>query len=126
VRSYLFDTVNGISVPAELIKALRTQHGLSQRELAYRAGTSQSAIARIEAGGEDVSWTRLRSILAAMGDEPVLGNKRLSSRYDVHDLMRERAMSPESRLASGIEFNRFGSELAIAGAKARANKNAAD
>jgi len=39
--------------------------------------------------------------------------------------MRERAMSPESRLASGIEFNRFGSELAIAGAKARAKKNAA-
>jgi transcriptional regulator with XRE-family HTH domain len=125
VRSYRFDTVYGIENPAKLIRDLRTQHGLSQRELAYRAGTSQSAVARIEAGDEDIAWARLVTILAAMGDEPVLGSKRLSSRYDVHDLMRERAMSPESRLASGIEFNRFGSELAIAGAKARAKKNAA-
>ena len=119
-----FDTVSGIA-PADLIKELRTRHGLSQRELAYRAGTSQSAIARIEAGDEDVSWSRLRSVLAAMGDEPVLGSKRLQSRYEIHDLMRERAMSPEARLASGISFNRFGSELRIAGAKARAKDAAA-
>ena len=29
-------------------------------------------------------------------------------------------MSPEARLANGIRFNRFGSEMALAGAKARA------
>ena len=110
--------------PGELIKQLRTDHGLTQRELAYRAGTSQSAIARIEGGDEDITWKRLSSILAAMGDEPVLGSERLPSRYDLHDLMLERAMSPETRLASAVSFNRFGSEVAIAGAKARA-KNAA-
>jgi predicted transcriptional regulator len=106
--------------PGELIKQLRAQHSLSQRELAYRAGTSQSAIARIEAGDEDITWTRLRAILAAMGDQPVLDSKRLPSRYELHDLMRDRAMSPEARLANGIHFNRFGSEMALAGAKARA------
>lgn len=105
--------------PGELIKQLRTEHSLSQRELAYRACTSQSAIARIEAGDEDVTWARLRSILAAMGDQPVLDSKRLPSRYDYGDLMRDRAMSPEARLANGISFNRFGSEMALAGAKAR-------
>jgi transcriptional regulator with XRE-family HTH domain len=110
--------------PGELVKELRTGHGLSQRELAYRAGTSQSAIARIEGGDEDITWKRLTSILAAMGDQPVLESKRLQSRYDLHDLMRERAMSPSARVESAINFNRFGSELAIAGAKARA-KNAA-
>src|SRR5919201_1033909 len=104
--------------PAELIKQLRRQHSLSQRELAYRAGTSQSAIARIEAGDEDITWKRLRAILAAMGDQPVLDSKRLPSRYELHDLMRDRAMSPEARLANGINFNRFGSEMALAGAKA--------
>jgi transcriptional regulator with XRE-family HTH domain len=123
VSSYRFDTVYGITTPAGLIKKLRTDHGLSQRELAYRAGTSQSAIARVEAGDEDITWTRFRSILAAMGDEPVLGSKRLPSRYELHDLMRDRAMSPEARLANGISFNRFGSEMALAGAEARA-KNA--
>jgi predicted transcriptional regulator len=111
--------------PAELIKRLRLEHSLSQRELAYRAGTSQSAIARIESGDEDITWTRVTAILAAMGDEPVLESRRLRSRYDLDDLMRERAMSPEARLASAISFNRFGSELAIAGAKARARDAAA-
>ena len=120
MNSYLFDTVSGIANPAELIKQLRSQHALSQRELAYRAGTSQSAIARIEAGDEDVSWSRLRSILAAMGDEPVLDSKRLASRYELHDLMRDRAMSPEVRLGNGIRFNTFGSKMALAGVEARA------
>ena len=105
--------------PGELVKELRTDHGLSQRELAYRAGTSQSAIARIEGGDEDITWKRLTSILAAMGDQPALDSERLPSR-EVPDLELNRAMSAEARLKNGIRFNRFGSEMAIAGAKARA------
>ncbi len=105
------------------MKERRVGHGLTQRELAYRAGTSQSAIARIENGDEGVTWKRLRSILAAMGDEPVLDSKRLASRYELHDLLRDRAMSPEARLANGVSFNAFGSRMALAGAAARA-KNA--
>jgi transcriptional regulator with XRE-family HTH domain len=120
VNSYLFDTVSGIVHPGELIKSRRIAHGLSQRALAYRAGTSQPAIARIETGDEDITWKRLRAILAAMGDEPVLESKRLRSRYDPYDLMRDRGMSPEDRLASGVNFNRFATEFAIAGAEARA------
>jgi predicted transcriptional regulator len=122
VSSYPFDTVYGIKTPRELVKQLRTEHGLTQRELAYRAGTSQSAIARIEGGTEDVTWTRLRSILAAMGDEPVLDSKRLTSRYHLDDLMSDRAMSPEDRLANAIRFNNFGSRMAVAWAEARARK----
>jgi transcriptional regulator with XRE-family HTH domain len=106
--------------PGELIKERRLEQGLSQRELAYRAGTSQSAVARIERGDEDVTWTRLRSILSAMGEEPVLGRKRLTSRYDFDDLMLDRAMTPEARLANGLNFTRFMSELRLAGEKAGA------
>jgi transcriptional regulator with XRE-family HTH domain len=112
-------------LPGELIKDMRTANGLSQRDLAHRAGTSQAAIARIENGGEDVTWTRLSGILAAMGEEPVLGRRRLASRYDFDDLMRDRAMSPEWRLTSGLRFNRFASQMALAGAKARAQRDAA-
>jgi predicted transcriptional regulator len=106
--------------PGELVKERRLHQGLSQRELAYRAGTSQSAIARIESGEEDVTWTRLRSILSAMGEQPVLSSKRLSSRYDFDDLMRDRAMAAEARLANGLSVSRFGSKIALAGATARA------
>jgi predicted transcriptional regulator len=125
VSSWTSDTVYGITTPGDLIQELRARNGLSQRELAYRAGTSQSAIARIEGGDEDVTWTRLRSILSAMGEEPVLGRKRLASRYDFDDLMLDRTMSPEARLANAVNFNRFVSEFRIAGAKALAgNGNA--
>ena len=121
MSSLISDTVYDIVTPGALIKQLRARHALSQRELAYRVGTSQSAIARIERGDEDVTWTRLRSILAAMGEEPVLGRRRLASRYDFDDLMRERAMPPEERLAAGVDLNRFASEVALAGALARSH-----
>jgi transcriptional regulator with XRE-family HTH domain len=119
VRFSTSDTVYGVITPGELVKERRSQQGLSQRELAYRAGTSQSAIARIEGGDEDVTWTRLRSILSAMGEEPVLDRKRLPSRYDLDDLRRQRAMQPAERLRAGLDLNRFASEVALAGARAR-------
>jgi transcriptional regulator with XRE-family HTH domain len=106
--------------PGELVKTTRERKGLSQRRLALRAGTSQSAVARIERGEEAVTWPRLRSLMVAMGEEPVLSARPLTSRYDAGDLLRDRAMSPESRLGNGIAFNEFATELAQAGRRAKA------
>ena len=105
--------------PSELIKQTRQQKGLSQRALALRAGTSQSAIARIERGDEDVTWGRLRSILVAMGDEPVLESKPLEGRYQPEHLLQDRARSPEARLLSGLRFNGFANGIAAAGRRAK-------
>jgi transcriptional regulator with XRE-family HTH domain len=105
--------------PAELIRSTRERKGLSQRRLALRAGTSQSAVARIERGDEEVTWPRLRALMLAMGEEPVLSSSPVASRYDAGDLLRDRAMSPESRLANGIAFNEFATELALAGRRAK-------
>jgi transcriptional regulator with XRE-family HTH domain len=98
--------------PAELIRQTRERKRLSQRRLALRAGTSQSAIARIERGDEEVTWPRLRSILLAMGEEPVLTTRHVASRYDAADLLAQRGSSPTARLESGLAFDRFASELA--------------
>ena len=106
--------------PAELIRETRRRKGLSQRRLALRAGTSQSAIARIEAGAEEVTWPRLRAIMLSMGEEPVLSARPLPSRYDAADLVRDRAFTPERRLTNGVEFNQFATKLAIAGQRAKA------
>jgi transcriptional regulator with XRE-family HTH domain len=105
--------------PAELVRTTRERKRLSQRRLALRAGTSQSAVARIERGDEAVTWPRLRSLMLAMGEEPLLSSRPLPSRYEAGDLLRDRAMSPESRLANGIAFNEFATELALAGRRAQ-------
>ena len=106
--------------PAELVRTTRERKGLSQRRLALRAGTSQSAIARIERGDEEVTWPRLRALMIAMGEEPELSSRALASRYDPSDLLSDRTTSPESRLVNGIAFNEFATELALAGRRAKA------
>ncbi|MGH2845183.1 MAG: helix-turn-helix domain-containing protein, partial [Thermoleophilaceae bacterium] len=112
--------VYGIMMPGELIRETRERKGLSQRRLALRAGTSQSAIARIERGEEEVTWARLRSVLLAMGEEPVLSGSPIPGRYDPTNLLDDRRLTPEARLSNGIAFNEFATELAIAGRRAKA------
>ena len=52
-----------------IIAAARTRAGLSQRELAQRAGTSQSAVARIESGAVSPSFATAQRLVTACGQE---------------------------------------------------------
>src|SRR5256885_4773353 len=57
---------------AELVRDLvarRQAAGLSQTEVAARMGTSQSAVARLEAGTTDVRASTLERYAAAVGSE---------------------------------------------------------
>ena len=51
------------------VKALRERRGLTQRELAERVGTTQSAIARLESGGISPSLPTLDRIAQALQAE---------------------------------------------------------
>jgi len=53
----------------ERIRAAREAAGLSQRDLAGRMGTSQAAVARLEAGGVGATLTTLHRVAAALGLE---------------------------------------------------------
>ncbi len=57
---------------AIILKEARTKAGLSQQELARRAGTSQPAVARIERGLSSPSVDTLARLLAAAGFELAL------------------------------------------------------
>jgi transcriptional regulator with XRE-family HTH domain len=57
------------TVAAGLLLMAREEAGLSQRELAERAGVAQSEIARIESGNREPSIPTLQRILAGAGLE---------------------------------------------------------
>ena len=57
------------TVAAGLVLMAREEAGLSQRELAERAGVAQSEIARIESGKREPSIPTLQRILAGAGVE---------------------------------------------------------
>ena len=53
--------------PGFEVARLRIQRGLTQAELARRAGTRQSSISRLESGGSEPSLSFLRRVVQALG-----------------------------------------------------------
>jgi ribosome-binding protein aMBF1 (putative translation factor) len=64
-----YDAAQLAAEVGERVRAAREAAGLSQRELAARMGTSQAAIARLEAGGVGATLTTLQRVAAALGLE---------------------------------------------------------
>lgn len=86
--------------PARYLRNARMRSGVSQRQLAQRAGTVQSVIARIEAGHTSPTWETLSRLLAAMGFEPRLDLevRAAASSHMLEDVTRILGLSPEQRL----------------------------
>jgi transcriptional regulator with XRE-family HTH domain len=62
--------------PATIIRAVRRRQGLTQAELARRAGTSQPVVSAYEHGGRDPSYSTLRRLVEAGGEQLVLSAER--------------------------------------------------
>jgi transcriptional regulator with XRE-family HTH domain len=103
----------------QLVRAARRRHGLSQRRLALRAGTSQDAISRIERGAESPTFERFAQILLAMGERLSLRLEPLETRVPAAELAAAARMLPRERLREAVSWNRVASELALAGERAR-------
>lgn len=54
---------------AAAIHNLRMSRGITQEALARQMGTRQSAIARLEGGGDNITLSRLQQIAALLGAE---------------------------------------------------------
>jgi transcriptional regulator with XRE-family HTH domain len=88
----------------EQLRDARRRHGVSQAQLAKRAGTTQSVISRIERGGVSPSVETLSSLLRLMGEDLELGARERDTGID-RTLIRERLrLSPAERVAYGLEF----------------------
>jgi transcriptional regulator with XRE-family HTH domain len=98
-----------MGLAADVLSAARLRAGLTQRELAERAGTSQSTVNRYEKGAVEPSLATLQRLVEACGLE-----LRISlAEPDGHDEQLARlmlALSPAERLAAQQAWERLRSE----------------
>jgi transcriptional regulator with XRE-family HTH domain len=106
------DSVSGIILGVEslgrIVRQARKDAAIGQRELALRAGTSQSAISRIENELEEPSFDRFAQIMLAFGYAPRIELGPVA----VHDaeparLLEQARKSPQERFEEGINWMRF-------------------
>lgn len=87
----------------ELLRGTRRRHGLTQRQLAMRAQTSQAAISRIERGVVSPSVDTLAELLWMMNEELVLQVVQIDWGFDTDLLEANLSLSPEERVSRGVE-----------------------
>lgn len=95
-----------MGLAADLVLDARLRAGLSQRELARRAGTSQSAVVRYETGATEPSFAVVERLLAACGLE-----MRITLAEPDDSVERTAAalagLSPEGRLRTAANWERL-------------------
>jgi transcriptional regulator with XRE-family HTH domain len=95
--------------PGQLLREARVRHELSQKQLAVRAGTTQSAIARIERDRTSPSVRTLATLFEAMGEDLVLDVRPRESGVDLTLNRRNLEHGSTERLERSLGF----SDLAV-------------
>lgn len=105
--------------PGQLIRERRRAHGLTQAQLALRAGTTQAALSRLERGELSPGVGTVEGLLAVLGETLELTARPLPAELDSSHLADLLARSPADRLTLAMGWNRLAGEVALAGARAR-------
>ncbi len=105
-------------ISADLIREARLRSGLTQQQLATRAGTSQSAIARWESGAVQPSLERLRELIRACGLELTYGLANYDDSYDYFIDQRLR-LDPEGRVRQALAEEQVFEQIRRAAGAAR-------
>ncbi len=97
--------------PGRLLREARRRHGLTQRQLAASARTSQAAISRVERNLVSPSVGTLASWLDLMGEELQLGSEPIDYGHDRTLNKVQLEFTPEQRIARQAEWSRGMNEL---------------
>jgi len=90
--------------PGQLLRDARLRHGVSQKRLAIRAGTTQSAISRIERDHVSPTVATLSGLLHLLGEDLILSSRARESGIDRALIRRSLAYSQPERVARGLAF----------------------
>jgi transcriptional regulator with XRE-family HTH domain len=99
------------TLPGTLIRTTRERHGLTQAQLALRAGTSQNAVSRVERDEVSSSVDTIQRLLGAMGERLELNVRRIEADVDQDHLAGSMAQTMSERLERSLAWNRFAGEL---------------
>jgi transcriptional regulator with XRE-family HTH domain len=109
--------------PSVLVRNARKSAGLTQAELAERAGVAQSVIARLERGGGNPTFETLERVLHAAGHRLELHAVEQGLVTVDESLIRQQlALSPAERVRSLGEQMAGMQRLMEAGARAREHR----
>ena len=89
-----------------LVRDARRRHGMTQRQLAQASGVPQSVVARIESGRQQPSHRVLTSVLAGLGERPVLGTEAVPDEHELGLLEVTLALSPAERVRRLVDLHR--------------------
>lgn len=94
---------------ARILREARAAAGLSQRELARRARTAQSVVARIESGQTSPTTETLTRLLEAAGMDATvaLTPSDAARSHMLDDVARILRLTPEQRLIEVRNLSRF-------------------
>ncbi len=90
--------------PGDLLREARHRHGVTQELLASRAGTTQSAISRIESGRVSPSVDTLWELLYLLGEDLELSAQARDSGIDVTLNRSNLTFTPAQRVQRGLAF----------------------
>jgi predicted transcriptional regulator len=92
-----------------LLVEARRRAGVTQRELARRAGTAQSVVARIERSQNSPTWETLKQLITAAGFELEcqLVVRPVADSHMLEDVARILSLTPEDRLNEVRNVNQF-------------------
>lgn len=105
--------------PGRHIRERRLANGLTQKQLAVRAGSTQAAISRLERDEISPTFETVERLLGVMGEEAELSVRRSKGEHDRARMSSMRARTPGERLALAMSWNHLAGRFAHEGAKAR-------
>ena len=90
---------------AATLRTARRAAEISQAQLAARAGTTQSAISRLESGASSPSVASLTRLLSLMGQRLELTSVPMDGGVDRSMISANLAIAPEERVRRGLVFS---------------------
>lgn len=88
------------------VRDLRRKRGLTQEQLALRAGTTQAAISQLETGAVSPTVDRLEQVLLCLGVRLRLVGEPMDTWTDPTHLDEYAAMTPAERVRHGVASSR--------------------